>query len=59
MTDNEIPETSLAFVDGRDALAYVIIRPNDTGDGVVVESGANGITKPQAGEHRSAPGVDR
>ena len=39
-------ETKLAFVDGRDALAYLIIRPSD--GGVELEASANGIGKPDA-----------
>lgn len=44
MTDRK---TGLAFVDGRDALAFVIIRPNATGDGVSIEAAANGMSKEQ------------
>lgn len=40
-------ETRLVMVDGRDALAYVIIRPSDVG-GVVVEAQAVRISKAQA-----------
>lgn len=39
-------EPKLAFVDGRDALAYLIIRPAD--GGVELEAAANGIGKPDA-----------
>ena len=46
MTDQ--PETKLTFVDGRDALAYVIIRPNAAGDGVLIDAAASGLSKPQA-----------
>ena len=45
----ETPETSLAFVDGRDALAYVIIRPNGV-DGVTVEANASGISQQDAAQ---------
>lgn len=40
-------ETRLVMVDGRDALAYVIIRPGGEGDGnnIVVEAQAMGISK--------------
>jgi hypothetical protein len=39
-------EERLAFVDGRDALAYVIIRPSDFG--VEVEAAADGISRKAA-----------
>jgi hypothetical protein len=41
-------ETELAFIDGRDALAAVIVKPNSTGDGVLIDAYANGISKTQA-----------
>lgn len=39
-------KTGLAFVDGRDALAFVIIRPSKKtpGEGVQIEAAANGIS---------------
>ena len=40
--------TGLAFVDGTDALAYLIIKPNATGDGVLIDAGANGLDKKTA-----------
>jgi hypothetical protein len=39
-------DTNLTFVDGTDALAYVILRPN--GEGVVAEAAANGLSKEHA-----------
>lgn len=48
MANEKSPETRLAFVDGRDALAYLIIRPGENGDGVVIDAEAHGISKPQA-----------
>ena len=36
------------FIDGTDALAYVLIRPNANGSGVVIEAGADGITQQEA-----------
>lgn len=47
----EHPETGLAFVDGRDALAYVVIRPADeTPDEgrITVEAAAHGMSKAAA-----------
>jgi hypothetical protein len=38
----------MVAVDGTDALAYVIIRPNKTGDGVILEAAASGLSKPTA-----------
>lgn len=40
----EQPSTGLAFVDGRDALAFVIIRPA-AADRIAVESAAHGMSK--------------
>jgi hypothetical protein len=42
-----MPEIERAVIDGRDALAYVIIRPSETA-GVTVEAAANGISKKAA-----------
>ncbi|MFZ3569258.1 hypothetical protein ACNYS0_20110 [Streptomyces sp. BH034] len=47
----EQPETRLAAVDGRDALAYVVIRPageTPDGDRITVEAGAHGMSKAAA-----------
>lgn len=41
-------ETTLSVVDGRDALAYLIIKPNERGDGVVIDAAANGMSHAQA-----------
>jgi hypothetical protein len=40
----------LAFIDGRDALAFVILRPSPEGDDrvVVVDAGANGMSRKRA-----------
>jgi len=43
---SELEKTFVA-VDGLDALAYVIIKPNGTGDGVIIDAGANGMSKEQ------------
>ena len=44
----ELPELpQVAVIDGREALAYLIIRPNPAG-GVTIESAANGIDRVQA-----------
>lgn len=41
--------TGLSFVDGRDALAYVLLRPSAKGAGhVIAEAGANGLSKKAA-----------
>lgn len=50
MTAPEPAASGLAFVDGRDALAVVIIRPNATADGVVIEAHANGISHATAAD---------
>lgn len=43
------PETKLVMVDGRDALAYILIRPREDGTpGVAVDAGANGMSKAHA-----------
>ncbi|MER8219730.1 hypothetical protein ABTZ58_03850 [Streptomyces sp. NPDC094143] len=42
------PETKLAAIDGRDALAFVIIRPGSTDGGVAIEAAANGMSKESA-----------
>lgn len=43
------PETGLAFVDGRDALAYVILRPTpDDPDRITAEAAARGMSKAAA-----------
>jgi hypothetical protein len=41
-------EVGLALVDGRDALAWVILRPGPDNQHVMAEAGAKGITKGQA-----------
>lgn len=41
-------ETRFAVMDGRDALAYVLIHPGPNDEGVAVDAGANGISKKQA-----------
>lgn len=38
----------LVAVDGRDALAYVIVRPGPNDRGVVVDAAAHGMTKKSA-----------
>ena len=40
--------TGLVFIDGRDALAFVIIWPSEIGDGVAIEASSSGLSKPQA-----------
>ncbi|WP_367138945.1 MULTISPECIES: hypothetical protein [Streptomyces] len=40
--------TTMTAVDGRDALAFVIIRPGTNGDGVSIEAAANGLSKEDA-----------
>jgi hypothetical protein len=40
--------TNMVAVDGRDALAYVILRPGADSTGVVIEAAANGISKAHA-----------
>lgn len=40
--------TSMVAVDGTDALAFVIIRPGSTDDGVAIEAMANGMDKAAA-----------
>jgi hypothetical protein len=39
------PETKLAAIDGRDALAFVIIRPGGADGNVSIEAAANGMSK--------------
>ncbi|MFE6829234.1 hypothetical protein ACFVFJ_44610 [Streptomyces sp. NPDC057717] len=39
---------TMVAVDGTDALAFVIIRPGSTDGGVVIEAGANGMSKAAA-----------
>ncbi|MFF2650554.1 hypothetical protein [Streptomyces sp. NPDC058045] len=41
----EKPDVQMVAVDGRDALAYVIIRPGDDAARPVAEASARGITK--------------
>jgi hypothetical protein len=41
-------EKKLVAIDGTDALAYVILRPGADASGVVIEAGANGISKAYA-----------
>ncbi len=40
-------EKRLVFVDGRDSLATVIVKPNAAGNGVLIEAFVNGISKGQ------------
>ncbi len=47
MSTESAPETKMTVVDGREALAYVIVKPAENG-GVEVDAGANGITEAQA-----------
>ncbi|MBA0126313.1 hypothetical protein H0B56_12245 [Haloechinothrix sp. YIM 98757] len=42
--------SGMVFVDGREALAAVIVRPKENGDGVVIEANAQGISKAEAAE---------
>ncbi|MEU6758013.1 hypothetical protein [Streptomyces sp. NPDC046685] len=42
------PTTSMVAVDGTDALAFVIIRPGSSDDGVSIEAAANGMSKAAA-----------
>lgn len=42
------PEKTMVAIDGTDALAYVILRPGENASGVVIEAGANGISKAYA-----------
>lgn len=47
MTDKQL--TNMVFVDGTDALAYVIIRPGEAGTGTVaIDAAANGMGKAEA-----------
>jgi hypothetical protein len=41
-------ETTMTAIDGRDALAYVILRPGPDNARVMAEAGARGISKQQA-----------
>ncbi|MFG2404211.1 hypothetical protein ACGFR8_07705 [Streptomyces brevispora] len=45
MTEQTPGETKLAMIDGRDALAYVIIRPGTTEGSVLLEAAASGLDK--------------
>lgn len=45
MTDDA---TTAVFIDGSDALAAIIVRPNADGTGLQVEAWANGITHAEA-----------
>ncbi|MEU5838811.1 hypothetical protein ABZ820_34820 [Streptomyces diacarni] len=40
--------SSMVAIDGRDALAFVIVRPGQDGTGVSIEAAANGMGKAQA-----------
>ena len=42
------PETTMTAIDGRDALAFVIIRPGGTDGSVSIEAAARGLSKPAA-----------
>lgn len=42
------PETTITAVDGRDALAAVIIRPAETSGNVAIEAFANGMSREAA-----------
>lgn len=46
MTDQ--PEATMVAIDGRDALAYVLIRPGATEGTVTAEAAARGLSKPAA-----------
>lgn len=49
MTSSYDPnETTMTAIDGRDALAFVILRPGTDNQHVVMEAGAKGISKGQA-----------
>lgn len=49
MTSSYDPnDTTMTAIDGRDALAFVILRPGTDKQHVVVEAGAKGISKGQA-----------
>lgn len=41
-------DTTMTVIDGRDALAYVILRPGSDNQHVVMEAAAKGISKGQA-----------
>jgi len=43
-----VPDSGLSLIDGRDALAIVLVRPGPDGQGVTIEAAANGIDKPTA-----------
>lgn len=49
MTSNQRPATMVA-VDGRDALAYVLLRRGAEPGAVSIEAGAKGVSKPMAAE---------
>ncbi|MBT2505125.1 hypothetical protein J7I98_04280 [Streptomyces sp. ISL-98] len=42
------PDTTITAVDGRDALAFVIVRPGSTEGSVSIEAAAKGLSKPAA-----------
>lgn len=42
------PNTTATFIDGTDALAFVIVRPGSTEGGVSIEAAANGLSKDAA-----------
>ena len=48
MADEDKREATMTVVDGREALAYVIILPNEDGNGVLIDAAASGISKQQA-----------
>lgn len=42
------PETTITAIDGRDALAFVIIRPGSAEGSVSIEAAASGLSKEAA-----------
>ncbi|AEW94636.1 MULTISPECIES: hypothetical protein [Streptomycetaceae] len=44
------PETGIVAIDGRDALAFVIIRPGKTPGAVTIEAAAQGLSKKAAAQ---------
>jgi hypothetical protein len=47
MTQDQDQNVTMVAVDGRDALAYVIVKPNGHDDGVLIDAAANGMSKAQ------------
>lgn len=48
MESHTTTEPDVHVVDGRDALAFLIIRPSADGAGFAIESGASGMTRKAA-----------